>query len=144
MAKFVGISCSTILSGRRLSYIIKQSRGLGLLNPPDLRPLHCCFARTLPQKAIHTIAKDMTVAHCNSRISSCIPGIRSETRSLKPNDLFRADGRSSVFQLILCINRIIIGFWILNQFDHEMKLYSPFTSRLNNVTEHWMNVIMGT
>jgi len=34
------------------------------------------------QKPMHTTAKDMTVAHYNSRIPSRIPGIRSETLSL--------------------------------------------------------------
>jgi len=73
---------SNILSGRRLPCVTKQSRVYSYCNLQAI--VHCTAVmhEIFQQKAMHTTAKDMTVAHCNSRIPSRIPGIRSEMLSL--------------------------------------------------------------
>jgi len=75
-------ACGNILSGRRSQYVIKQSR---VYSNWILQAFVNCTAlmhELFQQKAMHTTAKGMRVAHCNSRIPTRIPGIRSETRSL--------------------------------------------------------------
>jgi len=75
-------ACGNILSGRRLPFFIKQS---SVYSYWILQAFVHCTAlmhELFQQKAMHSAAKGMTVGHCNSRIPSCIPGIRSETRSL--------------------------------------------------------------